>query len=250
MSDGSHPDIDPQLLALCRAVTAKRPKVVIDHILAHGFVTTEELMNCYGYNHPPRAIRDVREQGIPLETFRVTGSDGRKIAAYRLGVLSAVRVQKLTGRTQLSKQLKAQLIAKYGSQCFIYLEQMDANALQIDHRIPYEVGGDGEGSEMNVDDFMLLSASANRAKSWSCEQCINWQVNKNKQVCQTCYWAYPESYSHIAMLPMRQLALLWQGAEVQVYEQIELSAHQSGKSVAEFVKCVLTRAVQLLEQDK
>lgn len=75
------------LLALCRSVTAKRPKTVIDHILAHGFITTEELKEQYGYNHPPRAVRDVRENGIPVETFRVTGSDGRKIAAYRFGEL-------------------------------------------------------------------------------------------------------------------------------------------------------------------
>ncbi|HNU03736.1 MAG TPA: HNH endonuclease, partial [Anaerolineae bacterium] len=76
-------DLPPELIARCRAVTAKRPRTVIDHILTHGHITTEELKELYGYNHPPRAARDVREQGIPLETFRVTGSDGRKIGAYR-----------------------------------------------------------------------------------------------------------------------------------------------------------------------
>lgn len=65
-----------EFLALCKSVTAKRPKIVIDHILTHGQITTEELKEKYGYNHPPRAVRDVREHGISLETFRVTGSDG------------------------------------------------------------------------------------------------------------------------------------------------------------------------------
>ena len=54
---------------LCQSVTAKRPKVVIDHILQYGFITTEDLKEIYGYNHPPRAARDVRDRGIPLETF-------------------------------------------------------------------------------------------------------------------------------------------------------------------------------------
>lgn len=36
-------EVSAELLALCRAVTAKRPKTVIDHILAHGFITTELL---------------------------------------------------------------------------------------------------------------------------------------------------------------------------------------------------------------
>jgi hypothetical protein len=35
------------------AVTGKRPKTVIEHILKHGFVTTQDLRDKYGYNHPP-----------------------------------------------------------------------------------------------------------------------------------------------------------------------------------------------------
>lgn len=57
------------LLELCLSVTAKRPKTVIDHILEHGFITTEELKERYGYNHPPRAVRDVRENGYQLRPF-------------------------------------------------------------------------------------------------------------------------------------------------------------------------------------
>jgi hypothetical protein len=66
-----------------RAVTSKRPKTVIDHILKHGHITTDELKTLYGYDHPPRAARDVREAGIPLETFKVVSpTTGRKVAAY------------------------------------------------------------------------------------------------------------------------------------------------------------------------
>ena len=62
-------DIDPRILVLCAKVTAKRARTVIDHLLKHGSVTTEELQSIYGYDHPPRAIRDVRECDIPIETF-------------------------------------------------------------------------------------------------------------------------------------------------------------------------------------
>ena len=73
----SRPDLPQHFLDQLKAVTARRPRVVIDHILEHGHVTTEELRELYGYEHPPRAARDVREQGIPLESIRVTGSSGR-----------------------------------------------------------------------------------------------------------------------------------------------------------------------------
>jgi len=135
------PDHSEKFLKLCRKVTAKRPKTVIEHIIKYGQITTEELREKYGYNHPPRAVRDVREHGIPIETFRVTGSDGRKIAAYRFGDPDKARFGKLSGRTALSKKIRTALILKYGSRCFIYLEQVDERELQIDHRIPFESRG-------------------------------------------------------------------------------------------------------------
>ena len=52
-----------EFLDLLESVTAKRPRTVIQHILEHGFITSEELKDTYGYNHPPRAVRDVREYG-------------------------------------------------------------------------------------------------------------------------------------------------------------------------------------------
>lgn len=167
------------------AITKKRPKTVIQHILQHGFVTTEELKDM-GYEHAPRAARDVREQGIPLETFRVKDSNGRTIAAYRFGNPSEAedKLSKAAGRTVLSKALKKALIEKYGSKCFIYLQPMDERLLQIDHRVPYEIGGEQE--EKDADRYMLLCPSANRAKSWTCEHCPNWE-EKDTAYCLKCF---------------------------------------------------------------
>jgi len=231
-------------LDLCHSVTAKRPKTVIDHILKHGFITTEELKEGYGYNHPPRAVRDVREHGISIETYRVTGSDGRKIAAYRFGDTKVERFRKLSGRMGLSKKIKDSLVEKYGCKCFIYLEEVSERDLQIDHRVPYEVGGDGEAEELNPEDFMLLSGSANRAKSWSCEHCENWNSIKDRTVCLTCYWAYPENYSHIAMRQIRRIDLVWQGDEISVYEKLKAEAHSLEKEIPSFVKEILEREMR------
>lgn len=237
------PKLSKEFIDLCHSVTAKRPKTVIDHILKHGSITTEELKEKYGYNHPPRAARDVREHGIPLETFRVTGSDEREIAAYRFGDVSIQRFKKLSGRTGLSKKIKDALVEKYGCKCFIYLEEVDERELQIDHRVPYEVGGDGEGAELNPEDFMLLSGSANRAKSWSCEHCENWNNIKDRTICLTCYWAYPENYSHIATRQIRRLDLVWQGKEIDIYEKLKAEAHSLEKEIPSFVKEILEREI-------
>ena len=202
-------------MAKLKAITKKRPKTVIDHILKHGFVTTEELKQM-GYEHAPRAARDVREQGIPLVTFRVKDSNGRSIAAYRFGdpSKSEDKLSKTAGRTMLSKALKKALIEKYGSKCFIYLQPMEERLLQVDHRIPYEIGG--EQDENDVDCFMLLSPSANRAKSWTCEHCPNWK-QKNPDYCIKCFWAHPEEYTHVAGKEQRQIILTFTGDEIEDY---------------------------------
>jgi hypothetical protein len=120
-----------EFLDLLNSVTAKRPSTVIRHILKHGFITSQELKDDYGYNHPPRAVRDVREHGIPIVTYRIDGTDGRRIAAYKFGDPKQVKNQlsKSSGRTALSKALKQALIERYGARCFIYLEPIDENIL-------------------------------------------------------------------------------------------------------------------------
>ncbi|MBI5971042.1 MAG: HNH endonuclease [Deltaproteobacteria bacterium] len=237
----TRPRLSKDFIRLCKKITARRPKTVIDHILKHGFITTQELKDKYGYNHPPRAVRDVKENGIPIEMFRVAGVDGRKIAAYRFGDPKIARFGKLTGRTVFSKKLKQVLFAKYGSRCAIYLEQLDERDLQIDHRIPFEVVGDATEGELNSDDFMLLCGSANRAKSWSCEHCANWLEQKDASICRSCYWAYPEDYTHIAMRPARRLDIMWVGAEVEVYDRLKKKTEKLQQEMPAYVKKIIEK---------
>jgi len=208
-----------EFLDLLNSIEAKRPRTVIQHILEHGYITSQELKDTYGYNHPPRAVRDVREYGIPLITYRIEGTDGRSIAAYKFGNPEDVKnsLSKAAGRTVLSKALKQALIDKYGAKCFIYSEGMDENLLQVDHRIPYEIGG--EQNESNIEAYMLLCPSANRAKSWTCEHCENWD-KKDISFCVKCFWAYPENYDHIAGKYQKVISIIFTGDEIEDYKRL------------------------------
>jgi hypothetical protein len=228
-----------EFLQYCQSITAKRAKTVIDHLIKHGTITTEQLKDVYGYEHPPRAIRDVKEFGIVLKKTSITGQSGRKIAQYQFADPSKQSFRKIDGRTGLSKTLKDALIKKYGCRCFIYLEECDPKDLQIDHRVPYEIAGDSQA--LNPDGFMLLCGSANRAKSWSCEHCENWASTKDKKICLSCYWAFPENYTHVAMRQIRRLDLMWQGDEVASYDRLKSDAKSSGQSVPDFVKAILSK---------
>ncbi|MBC7427686.1 MAG: HNH endonuclease [Bacteriovorax sp.] len=226
---------DPKLLIAAQKVTAHRAKTVIDHIIAHGFISTEDLKETYGYNHPPRAAGDVRDQGIPLETFKVTGSDGRKIAAYRFGDPSQIEDGKLGGRKILPKLLKKALIEKFGPRCAITSELYDESHLQIDHRVPYRIAGDS-GDERSSDDFMLLSGSAQRQKSWACEHCPNYLTLKQLSVCQSCYWAYPESFTHVATKEERRVDIVFSGNELKQYQKITEQAILNNTTIQDEIK--------------
>jgi hypothetical protein len=234
--------IPPDLLRQIESVTAKRPRTVLDHILEHGSVTTAELKDLYGYNHPPRAARDVREQGVPLKTIRVPGPEGRSIGAYTLDLEAAADSAKLGGRRAFPKELKDALVQRDGEVCAICGIPFPARALQIDHRVPYEVAGDV--AEVDLDDFMLVCGSCNRAKSWSCEHCENWQKIKEVALCEDCYWASPDRYSHIALEERRRLTLSWIGEEVIDYDALEEKAEGAGQDVADFAKDRLRRMTE------
>lgn len=231
--------LDDAMLALCRSVEAKRPRTVIEHILEHGIITNDELSDLYGYDHPPRAIRDVRENGIPLVTHSVISpKTGRRMGAYTFDDASKIRAGRVGGRKAFSKQFKQILIKTYGARDAVTGERLDERYLQIDHRVPYEIAGDDNGA-LEPRDFMLLDASSNRAKSWSCEHCENFLVARDPARCRTCFWASPEDYQHIAGTSSRRIDLVWSGDEVRQFDQLKAEAEAASTDLATYLKRAL-----------
>lgn len=47
-------ELPKAFLERLKAVKGKRSRTVVDHILKHGHITTEDLKDTYRYDHPPR----------------------------------------------------------------------------------------------------------------------------------------------------------------------------------------------------
>jgi len=235
----SNHKLSKTFLAKLEQVTGKRSRIVVDHILEYGFITTEDLEKSYGYKHPPRAVKDVRDQGIPIDKYSVKSSDGRTIAAYRFGDPSKIREGRLGGRITFSKRFKKVLYDQCNVRCVICNGNFSSRELQIDHRIPYKIAGNIDYSEEDTAGYMLLCGSCNRAKSWSCKQCSNWH-RQTPSVCHNCYWAQPTDYVHVATQDIRQTEIRWQGeAETDLYDQIVTSASKSQQSISDHIKTLL-----------
>jgi hypothetical protein len=171
--------LSKELLERIGTVTNKRARFVLDSIAKSGMVTTEEI-NHAGYEHPPRAVRDARELGFAIQTIKVKHSNGRSIAAYVFLESAAIDTRK-SGRTALPKKQRDEIIAAAGSRCQICGATTN---LQVDHRIPFEVAGESQAKQANP--YLVLCGSCNRKKSWSCEHCQNWLLDKSIGICATC----------------------------------------------------------------
>lgn len=225
--------LDPKMRKLCESVQAKRARTVIDHILENGFITNEQLST--KYNHPPRAIRDVRENGIPLITHSVIKpGTKRRMGVYTFGDAADIVHGRIGGRKAFPKKLKQDLIALHGSRDAITHTLLPEACLQIDHRIPYEISGDDGSFDPSL--FMLLDASSNRQKSWACEHCPNFSGAHSPDFCKSCFWAFPEHYTHICGEPCRRIDLIWSGQETLIYDHLAQEAVNDGISLADLIK--------------
>ena len=149
-----------------------------------------------------------------------------------------MQLNRIAGRVTFPKDFKSKLYELGKGRCYICNGEFEERYLQVDHRVPYEVGGDTADTR-NIEDFMLLCGSCNRAKSWSCEHCDNWQKEKKPSLCMQCYWGSPTTYNHIALKEIRRLDLHWTGDEVKYYDAIRLIAEQNKIELPDFVKTVI-----------
>lgn len=210
---------------------------MLDTIAEKGIVTTEEIKEA-GYEHPPRAARDVRELGFTLKTIKVKSTTGRSIAAYTLDLETAHQPGK-AGRKGMPKKTRDEILVRARSKCQIC--GGDHN-LQIDHRIPYEVPGESQANE--IDPYQVLDGSCNRKKSWDCEHCRNWLVLKDITICESCYWANTEHYTHVAMRDERRIDLVWIADEVNQFRSLQEQAELKGKTVAVQIKNILAESLK------
>ncbi len=235
-------DLTPELVDKLIERTAGRSRVVVEHILDNGYITTLQLSEL-GYEHPPRAAADVRDRGIPLKTVtRVI--DGKQIGHYRFPDNLDQLDQSSRGRIAISKKFRKQVLDHYGTIDIFTGSALTPREVQIDHRIPFRILGDPK-SPFDVADFMPVSAAMNRAKSWECESCPNWE-NRVIEICESCYWAIPDrAYKHVATVPARRLDITWQGEKEAVeFDHLVQASTEEGLEVSAFVKRIIVEGLE------
>lgn len=234
-----------EILAAVAKVTSKRGKILIQHILKHGRVSTEDLETIYLLTDAASAARDVRDAGVPLAKTIGKRTTGRQMAIYSFGDPSLIRGDQFQGRKAFPKGFKELLSNKNGANCALCSTPYELRYLQIDHRIPYQIAGDSGDTERQLKEYMLLCGSCQRSKSWSCEHCDNWREGRQPEICRTCYWARPEDYTHIALKDHRRLEVVWLGEdEVSDHTKLKSLAATNAVALPLFAKAALAEYVR------
>lgn len=132
------------LLERINSITNRRARVVPDALVKKGSVSTTELQAA-GYDHPPRAARDVVELGIALKRVTIKRKDGQRIASYVFDERELDPSK--TGRVVLAKKEREAIIERNGSKCGFCGCKSN---LQVDHKIPYEVAGESPNGTRTI----------------------------------------------------------------------------------------------------
>jgi hypothetical protein len=222
-----------ELRARIAQVTNKRARLVLDTIAEKGTITTAELQKL-GYEHAPRAARDVRELGFTLVTTMVKNAKGKRMAEYSLAL--NVETGK-TGRVQLPKKERDSIVEAVGGKCQLCGATHD---LQVDHRVPYQVAG--ESLKGSANPYMVLDGTCNRRKSWICEHCPNLMKYKRVNTCKSCYWANPKQHTHVAMEELRRVDLVFSGEETKAFDEFRKRCQQQEESVLDRLKEVVAES--------
>lgn len=226
MANGS---IDQRILDIVEGLTGRARKVC-DYIIENGYITTEVIEQELKYGHGPRAVRDVRESGIPIVTKQSKDSSGKRCARYEFGDPSQIIQGRHQGRTQFPKKFKETLYENQQGKCAITGVELDIRYLQVDHKIPYQIQGDGDTMNLVEDDYMLITGECQRQKSWSCEQCENFKSLLDADICRKCYWASPDNYEHTECRDLYKLYLVYENDEaVEIRDKLNGMDAQSMK---------------------
>jgi hypothetical protein len=215
-------------------LTSKRARIVLERILKDGSISTDELRQM-GYSHPPRAAQDLKEAGVALRTVftKRHPKTGNRMGSYVLDAPAPITEESFSGRGALPKNLEDKLYEAHGVCCNMDGFEHGRRVLQADHRIPFLVGGDPDG--FDVGDWQVLCASHQRKKSFECENCGNSETRDLEQ-CRSCFWAFPEDYSHVALRDERRVTVIWAGEEVEEYERLKDGARQRGLDIPTLVR--------------
>jgi hypothetical protein len=172
---------------------SKRGNFVRDTMLTKGSVTRWDML---GAGYDPVAVCDLTSLGVTVST-KMISEKGKSSMEYTLNPQAFI--DRAESRMFMTPKERRRFFRSYGCKCLTCSLTLDPRSLQVDHRIPFILVGN---SLVKLEGYSALKPacpSCNSTREDICRECIKKRgTNHEVLECRTCYWAYPENYTHIA----------------------------------------------------
>jgi hypothetical protein len=203
-----------------------REKGVLAIYLRQGFITKQD---CTDAGFDVVVTRDLTKHGL------VFGDQGGRI--YLDFGLSNERLASSTGGFQtLPARKRDEFLRESHLTCALCRCQFEKKRLCGDHRVPHRVAGNRLTEQEGMLAYQVLCYTCNNRKQKACAACPNQQTKRDIEMCRSCFWAYPDTYTHVAGQPERRLEIVLQGLEADVLlTRLQESARANGRTLSKEV---------------
>ena len=189
----------------------------------------EDFLRLTGHEDHQKVIQVMGASGYAVER-----RDKGGIREYRLTSLTPGEKKARAFKTPSGKALH-KLYERDSFTCRICGAKMSGPNLRPDHRVPAQFGGSPENfiGEEWMQQFQALCAVCNYEKREACKRCPNW-IARNIETCNSCYWASPDNYDHMATEAKTASDILkWSRAQLAFRERIRELSRKKGMSLSD-----------------
>lgn len=227
-----------------------RAKVAADLLIKKGTITKYDFENTnVPVSQAPRAIRDLKDHGIPIKTLeRISVPQAKtKVSQYAFGSVDDIVSTSKYGRMYNPSGMKEKLVRLHGRVCVFCGKKLSGQDMELDHKLPVNIFGDLSSVErLNPDNYQLVCRKCNRLKREATSHGAFDDRKQGMDIVKQNYWYDPVRYrknkkGHL----FDQSIIVWNTNEDrQVYNQIEQYAEDSKKDFQEALKDMVTLGLE------
>lgn len=230
-----------------------RAKAAADLLIEKGVITKYDFETTrVPISQAPRAIRDLKDHGIPVKTLeRVNVPQAKsKVNQYTLGSADDIDASKKYGRLYDPSGMKEKLAKLHGSTCVFCGKHLAPKDRELDHKLPVNIFGDLSSVErLNPNNYQLVCRKCNRLKREAVSHGAFDDRQDGMDVVKHNYWYDPVQYRKNEKDNLfNQSIVVWNsGEDIRTYNQISQYAKYSNKSFPEALKDMANLGLEVMK---
>ena len=230
-----------------------RAKAAADLLMNKGIITKYDFESTnVPISQAPRAIRDLKDHGIPIKTLeRVNVPQSKsKVSQYTFGDVADITVANKYGRMYNPTGMKDRLAKLHGNVCVFCGKELSGKDRELDHKLPVNIFGDLSPVErLNPDNYQLVCRKCNRLKREATSHGAFDDRQDGMEVVEHNYWYDPVQYrKNKSDSLFAQSIVIWNtNNDLRLYKEVSQYAKESNKSFQNSLKDIVKIGLEAMK---